>query len=148
MKLELLANMRLLGKASEGRGEDWKERSLELDRLLEGLGHELAEEAVYLWYNRAPGAVLEGEGQCLIARSVIGPLVDPPSGTKLVDWTATSTWTLESTETTWEGVLTEAFETWVELQRKGNFEGRSFLLRMRRMINPNFAFKIEVIFPA
>lgn len=84
--------MRLLTISSDARGEDWFVLSQKIDELLEGLSMDLAEESVYLIFSEPAAHVLGGSGQCLVARSVIGPKKAPMPPLGLTDWKASPVW--------------------------------------------------------
>lgn len=76
MKINL-PNYRFLGILSDSAGQDWMEKVLEIDDSLEQSAFELAEEGVYL--------VFQKDRTCLVARSVVGPLKEVSGPLKLLD---------------------------------------------------------------
>jgi hypothetical protein len=123
-------------------GEDWLEKSLAIDELLEAQGMDLLEEAVYLLFSTGPLGILKGEGGCLIARSVIGPKkkVAPPLA--LIDWKASEVWR--------ENIEGESLRQLVEsagiLKSHISSTSNSFIICVRRELRPNLSLKVEVIF--
>lgn len=141
-----LPNIRWLAMPSEALGEDWLEKSAELDRSLEAYGMDLAEEAVYLIYSHSPEEILAGQGQCLIARSVIGPkkAVEPPF--TLVDWMAAPIWREEVSGETLIDLLENAQMAWSKLSGRGKTVAKSFSLVVRRKLTPDLKLEVETIF--
>ena len=126
--------MRLLGVASENRGEDWNALSIQIDDLLSGLGMDLAEEAVYLMFNQAPGSVLNHEGNCLVARSVVGPKKEPFPPFKLVDWVSAPVHRKILKATSWQNVLQESYLEWETRQKQNLKTAPRFILCLKRKL--------------
>lgn len=133
--------MRLIALPSVGLGKDWFALTQEIDLKLEDLGMDLAEEAVYLVYSAGPEKVLEGEGKCLVARSVTGPKRSSPSPFVLQDWTAAPVYREKL-----EGVSLE------ELLEKASQSGKKarndqpFFLRLERQLKGELKVSVEAIF--
>jgi hypothetical protein len=144
--ISVLSNLRLLCLESSALGEDWFEQSQKIDQSLHDFGMELAEESVYLLFDRAPGAVMSGEGNCLIARSVTGPKRQPEAPYVLQDWEATSVYKTQLNHASWLEVLEQAFLTWQDHQRKAINLGPGFILRLNRKLKPILIHEVEVIF--
>lgn len=140
------ANQRLICLSSQGLGEDWLELSASIDEMIPGYGLDLAEEAVYLIFDRSPGSVLHGEGSCLVARSVIGPLVQLASPFKLIDISSHSIYRQNLRENSWQGALEAAFGAWQDLQRRGKIVQSGFIFGIRRRLVPELSLELEVIF--
>ncbi len=142
----ILPNMRLLGQFSENRGEDWATLSLGVDDVLSSLGMDLAEEAVYLVFDRAPGAVLNHEGKALVARSVVGPKKQVEAPLQLIDWVSAPVHRKLLKGKTWESVLQVSYKEWENLQTLNQKTSRSFILCLRRKVLDALMLEIEVIF--
>ncbi len=140
------ANQRLIYLPSQGLGEDWLELSTSIDEMIPGYGMDLSEEAVYLIFDGSPGSVLHGEGSCLVARSVIGPLVQLSPPYKLMDISSRPVHLKNLSETSWQGALEAAFGAWQELQRQGKMVQSGFTLGIRRRLRPELNLELEVIF--
>jgi hypothetical protein len=109
-------------------------------------GFDLAEEAVYLHFSEAPHKILDGHGQCLIARPVIGPkkLVAPPLS--LNDWKAAPVWQEKLQGETLIDLLNDAVAA-----RQRVIKGQirlvdSFSLRVQRKLSPDLILSVELIF--
>lgn len=142
---QMLPNLRWLCLPSEHLGEDWQQKSAQIDEMLPQWSMDLSEESVFLIYDRAPGAVLEGEGHCLVARPVIGPKRELSAPYKLVDWSQSAVFRKNLQGETFEAVFHEAFEAWQELQRKAISTAPSFMLRLSRRLSPELSFQAELI---
>jgi hypothetical protein len=140
------SNQRLVCLPSQGLGEDWVELSTSIDEMIPGYGLDLSEEAVILIFNRSPGSVLDGEGSCLVARSVIGPLVQLNPPFKLIDQTSQRVNRKNLGESTWNEALEASFGAWQELQRQGKIVQTGFTLCIRRRLVPELILELEVIF--
>lgn len=141
-----LANIRWLAIPSETSGEDWFEKSVILDENLESLGLDLAEEAVYLIYSETPDKILDGTGECLIARSVIGPKREPVAPLRLIDWKAAPVWR----ETLFGESLTDylegAEEARFKVQKSAEKLAKSFMIVVKRKLEPELKLEVETIF--
>ncbi len=142
----LLPNLRLVGLASESCGEDWYARSAKLDSVLEGMGLDLYEEAVYLLFSVAPEAILEGHGDCVVARAVIGPKRPPDAPFLLRDWAAAPVWreSLEGEE------FQDFLDTAATLRRRVREAhpqlADAFMFRLGRTLDPRLRLSVEAIF--
>lgn len=139
--------MRWLALPSVGSGEDWEEQVLKLDRSLESLGYELAEETVFLLFSHSAYDILQGIGQCLVARPVIGPKKGHAGPFLLKDWTAKEVWKSSVRGATLEDFLSlvVAIEQNVRSQEK-QLE-RGFILCLKRSLGIDFSVTVEAIFP-
>lgn len=88
MTNSLLANLRWVSLPSENLGQDWFEKSLEIDTFIHQENMDLSEECTYLLFSEPPLNILDGSGQCLVARPVIGPKKDLSAPFKMIDWIA------------------------------------------------------------
>jgi len=142
----LQPNCRFLSLASEHLGRDWLEKSQEIDGQLDNLGMDLAEESVYLLFDRAPGAVLGGEALCQIARSVIGPKKELTGELRMNDWVQTLVHRKALTATDWSLVLKECYVEWENLQRQSQKIAASFMIVAKRRLTPELVLSLEVLF--
>ncbi len=142
----LLPNLRWLAIHSLELGQDWYQKSLELDQELEGLGMDLAEEAVYLIYSENPDQVLEGGGLCLVARSVIGPRREVSQPLSLLDWKATPVWREKLSDNALAEMLERAAVLHLETFEGAQRAARGFILSVRRELHPELSLSCEVIF--
>jgi hypothetical protein len=139
--------MRMLCMPSDDSGQDWHQKSLELEQIAPQLGLELAEEATYLIFDRAPGAVMAGEGHCLVGRSMIGPKIRPPGPYQLIDWQAAEVHLVEIPfNSTWNEALSAAQTTWENLHRANLAVGPKFYLRLRRGLSDGLKLGIDGLF--
>ena len=141
-----LSNMRLLCLPSELQGQDWYEKSLQLDESLEGHGMDLAHETVYLLFSETPQDTLDGQGRCLVARSVIGPKIQVETPFHLIDWVAAPVFRAELRSETWDQVLVEAQEWRSKAQRGPRPLAKSFTLSVRRSLKTGLILETEVLF--
>lgn len=122
MMNSLLPNMRLLGLNSSHGGKDFEELCLEIDRAREGLGFDLAEEAVYFFYTDFPQ-------ECFVARSVTGPLKD--TGTLILrDWVAAPLHRELLQGRAWREITRELSV----LMNDSRFKGKKTALRLSRKV--------------
>lgn len=147
MKETLISNMRLLLLPSEAGGQDWNELSREVDDFVTREGLDLAEESVFILFDRAPAAVAEGEGQVRVGRSVIGPRKEYPSPFLVEDFVSASVFLQELEDKHWDGVLAVSQGLWEELQRRGQLRSSSFIIKLSRRLGPQLTLKTEVFFP-
>lgn len=136
----LLPNARFLSLDSENLGQDWSQKAQGIDRQLSALSMDLAEESVFLLFDAAPGAILEGSGHCLIARSVIGPKRNLEGPLKLQDWVQAPVWRKvigSRPGLNWGGLLDECYQEWENLQRQGHHLKAPFMLVIKRRMEPN-----------
>lgn len=139
MNNSLLANLRWLCLPSENLGGDWYEKGRQIDSCLEAEGFDLSEESVYLLYSDSPEKILDGVGQCLVARPVIGPLKEFKAPFKLIDWKAAPVWQQKLQGSTLDEILTSAMET-----KKNAVKG--FYLRVKRQLDDELLLSVEGIF--
>jgi hypothetical protein len=142
----LLPNQRWLSVPSENLGQDWYEKSLFLDQKLEGLGMDLAEESVYLLFSGTPDEVLEGNAQCLVARSVIGPKRDVTAPISLVDWKAAPVWRETIVGEGLVDLLEGAQELYFKAKAGAKPLAKDFALCVKRELTPELRVRIDVIF--
>lgn len=142
----LLPNQRWLSVPSENQGQDWLEKSLFLDQKLEGFGLDLAEESVYLLYSSTPDEVLEGNTECMIARSVIGPMRTVDAPMKIVDWKAAPVWRELISGEGLVDILENAQELYFKAKQGPKMLAPDFALCVRRELTPELKVRIEVIF--
>lgn len=146
MNKSLLPNCRFLGLESEALGRDWFEKSVFIDAHLDELGMELAEETVFLLFDNAPGSVLNGEGHCLIARSIIGPKRNMEGPLNLTDWVQAPVYRQVIKASTWGEILEKCYSEWESLQRQAKKVAPSFMILAKRRLNPKLELCLEVLF--
>ena len=142
----LLANMRWLCLPSENLGQDWLPKSQELDASLSLEGMDLAEETVYLLFSDAPSEILEGNGQCLVARSVIGPKKNLEGTLRMIDWKAAPVWQETVQGETLTAILVDATEKRAKALKLNKGFAKPFSLCIRRRLVPGLVLSTEVIF--
>jgi len=142
----VLANMRLLCLASEGLGEDWSSKLKQIDELILQEGFDLAEESIFLTYDRAPGSVMAGESQCVIGRSVIGPKKDYPRPFQVVDWKSAPVYLYELKGNDWQNLWEECLSHWENLHRANKKISPSFMLKLKRRLIPSLTLSCSVFF--
>lgn len=142
----LFPNCRWITLPSENLGRDWAELAQKIDEVLESLGMDLAEESVFILFDRSPGAVLEAEAQAVVARSVIGPKKQLEAGMKIVDWTQSMTMRQELKSKEWQEIHTECAQLWEDLHRKGEKPKSGYMLLLKRRLKPQLELAIEVLF--
>ncbi len=138
--------MRWLCLPSENLGQDWFEKAVEIDSILTEEGYDLSEESTYLLFSDNPEKILNGQGQCLIARPVIGPKKVVSEPMKLLDWTAAPVWQEKVHGETFHDILLAS-----QSARQSAIKGRKpyaepFSLCVRRRLTPALILSIEVIF--
>jgi hypothetical protein len=138
--------MRLLCLPSEGRGEEWFKLSQKIDETIETENLDLAEEAVYLSYNRGPGAVLHQEANCLVGRSIIGPRKEFAHPLTIVDWKSATVFWVQLKANEWQGIWEEALTVWEELQKANKKLSSSFFIKLSRRLEPRLTLTAEVVF--
>jgi hypothetical protein len=139
--------MRWLALPSNGFGEDWEERILEIDHSLESQGYELAEESIYLIYSHSARDILSGHGHCLVARPVIGPKKSPGAPFLLKDWTASEVWKRSVGGATLEDLLVSVDSVSKEARGQEKPLVGGFILCLHRKLEPGLSLTIEAIFP-
>jgi hypothetical protein len=138
-----LPNIRWLCLPSEQAGLDWTLKEQEIDTILSSEGMDLAEEATYFLFSENPEDVLDGQGQCLIARPVIGPKKTFKAPFKLIDWTASPVWR----ETVTGETLHDLLESSMVVRQRASLDlARPFFLCVRRQLNPDLKLIVEAIF--
>lgn len=141
-----LANMRWLCLPSENLGQDWFEKGQEIDSILTEEGYDLSEESTYLLFSEGPDKILNGDGQCLIARPVIGPKKVVSEPLKLLDWTAAPVWQETVQGETFSDVLMNSLAAKHKAVKGPKPYAESFSLRIRRSLTPALILSVEVIF--
>ena len=138
--------MRWICLPSESLGQDWFLRSQEIDSILTESGFDLAEESTYLLFSEAPDKVLEGHGECLIARPVIGPskVVDPPF--LLIDWKAAPVWQENLSGEAFIDLLSSAQEVKVKISKEPRDWANAFNICVQRKLRPELILSVDVIF--
>jgi len=142
----LLGNMRWLCLPSENLGHDWFDKGREIDSLLPQLGFDLAEESTFLLFSANPSDVLEGRGQCLVARPVIGPRKNVEAPLALVDWKAAPVWQETLSGESLVELLENAEEARLKAQKGPRPLADSFSLCVRRRLNPELKITVDSIF--
>lgn len=140
-----LANMRWLCLPSENLGQDWFDKSQEIDSVLTEEGYDLSEESTYLLFSESPEKILDGAGQCLIARPVIGPKKMVPEPLKLLDWTAAPVWQETVSGETFNDILTSTLAAKQKAIKGPKPYAGPFSLRIRRSLNPALILSVELI---
>jgi hypothetical protein len=138
--------MRWICLPSEGLGEDWYELSQKIDQRLSDWSMELSEESVFLLFDRAPGAILDGEGGVMIARPVIGPRKVPGPPFALQDWKAQKVYLSDLKEGTWTELIAECFSVWEEHMRAARSIENGFGIVLSRRLNPDLKNLAQVFF--
>lgn len=139
--------MRWLALPSIGLGEDWEERIIKIDRSLEVLGHELADESVYLLFSHTPREILSGMGHCLVARSVTGPRKVPDEAFLLKDWTAKEVWKSSIEGATLNELVQSAQKLDPSARSQEKQTEGGFILCLQRRLGTGLSLTIEAIFP-
>ena len=142
----LLPNCRFLSLSSDHLGKDWVEKTQEIDAQLDNLGMDLAEESVYLLFDRAPGAVVAGEAVCRVARSVIGPKKDLTGTLRMNDWVQAPVHRKAISGADWTQILQECYAEWESLQRQGQKLASPFMIVAKRRLRPELTLSLEVLF--
>ena len=141
-----LSNYRWLAIPSENLGEDWLSKSHEIDQVLQNQGLELLSQDVFLIFNQGPGAILNHEGQCLVARSVVGPKKEFLPPFRLIDWVSAPVHRFELGAKTWEEAFHESFDLWQKLIREGKKLSEGFFLFLKKRENEGLELSLEAIF--
>jgi hypothetical protein len=143
---QILENQRWVSTSSDHFGEDWAQKAARIDEILPLYGLDLAQEEIFLLFDRSPGALLIGEGQCLVARPVLGPKRSLGEGLELRDWVAAGVYIFPLKEETWEALSSELMECWEQLQREGEKLKAPFMVRLTRRLEPQLSLEREAIF--
>jgi hypothetical protein len=142
----LLPNLRWLCLPSETLGQDWFDKSREIDQALNGLDLDLSEESTYLLFSNTPSHILDGDGQCHIARPVIGPKKEVEKPFTLIDWKAAPVWRQKLQGET----LIEILEMAEEVRAKAPIDQKRlsgpFSLCVQRQLRPELILSVECIF--
>jgi hypothetical protein len=141
-----LPNLRLVCLPSQHLGEDWDACVRRIDAFLQDNDFDLAEEAVYLIFDRAPAAALSGEGSCVVGRPVIGPKrrLDLPFLQE--DRVASSVFLEDLAQNDWPGMLGAAQLHWERLQRENHSLRAGFMLKFARLLTPQLELKRQVYY--
>lgn len=131
---------------SENLGNDWFDKSRQIDTVLSELGMDLAEESTFLLFSNPPSDILEGKGQCLIARPVIGPKKNVDAPLALVDWKAAPVWQETLQGGTLEEILECAEEVRLKAQKGQKRFADAFSLRIRRWLKPDLEITVDSFF--
>jgi hypothetical protein len=138
--MNFLPNSRWLCISSSHFGFDWQELSKQIDVCIEGLGLDLVQEDVYLFFN------LDGNEGCVIGRPVSGFKKDLKSPFTFMDWTTRPVTLVNVVGKNLEDYLSCAKEMRTSLELQGRTFNNSFILRIRRQLNPALTVTIEAIF--
>lgn len=138
--MNFLPNSRWLCTGSSNEGVDWQELCKKLDDCIEVLGLDLIQEDVYLFFN------LDGKDGCVIGRPVSGFIKDLKPPFTFMDWTARPVTLINLKGNTLEDYLGCAKEMRTTLELQGRSFNNSFILRIRRQLNPALTVTIEAIF--
>ncbi len=141
-----LANMRWLCLPSENLGQDWFDKAQEIDSILTEEGYDLSEESTYLLFSDGPEKILNGQGQCLIARPVIGPKKIVPEPMKLLDWTAAPVWQETVQGETFHDILQATLTARQKAITGPKPYAEPFSLCVKRGLTPALILSVEVIF--
>jgi hypothetical protein len=146
MKNDHLSNIRWLCLSSENFGQDWFDKSKEIDKNLESLGLDLSNAGVYLLLSDSPKQLMVGNGECLVGRSVIGPKKELNGPLSIVDWKASPVWS----QVVQGESLNELYESAESVRRMLIKEGKklqkSFILCFKRQIDLELRVWTEVFF--
>ena len=143
---QILPNMRLLSIQSENLGEDWFSKSLELDQKIQIDGFDLAEESIFLIFDRSPGSLIEGLGTCQVSRSVIGPKKIVVGDFTLSDWVSAPVHKEVLKSKNWTEIFPEAFTHWENLQKANKKISSTFFIKLTRRLKPGLDLGIEAYF--
>jgi len=141
-----LPNCRFLSVESDLLGKDWSEKSQLIDDQLDDLAMDLAEESVYLLFDRAPGSVQAGEAVCRVARSVVGPKKELQGNLTMSDWVQAPVHRKALKSSIWEDILQECYAEWESLQRQGQTVTAPYMIVAKRRLAPELSLSLEVLF--
>lgn len=144
--MNLLPNMRLLGISSENEGMDWFEKQQLIDQKIEASDWELTEEVSYLFFSHTPQDILEGRGECFVARPVTGPKREVAAPWILKDWTAAPVWQHEIQGQTLLEMLNAAQKARTLAQKELKKMQEPFILCVRRKLIPELVIETLVLF--
>lgn len=139
MNNSLLANLRWLCLPSENLGADWFDISRRIDSCLEADGFDLSEESVYLLFSTSPEKIEAGEGHCLVARPVIGPLKDVKAPFRIIDWKAAPVLEKRLSGETLPEILASA-------EDYGKKADKGFFIRVKRSLGDELKLVVDGIF--
>lgn len=142
----LLPNVRWLCLQSESMGQDWYEKSLEIDALIAEEGLDLSEESVFLLYSNPPEEVLDGLGECLIARPVIGPKKKFKAPFELIDWKALPVYRTAVSGDTLTQLLERASKAREAAMEGSKAYAGDFILCVGRKLKGELILSVEAIF--
>lgn len=143
----LLANLRWLCLPSETLGADWFQKSSEIDSILSLEGMDLSEEATFLLFSDEPSEILDGNGQCLVARPVIGPKKEMTAPFKLIDWKAAPVWREKLQGETLIEILESAEAVRAKASKGGTRTfAAPFCLYVKRSLKGELILSVEGIF--
>jgi hypothetical protein len=146
MNNSLLANIRWLCLPSDDLGADWFDKSRAIDGQIEAQGFDLSEESVYLLFTESPDYILEGEGHCLVARPVIGPLKEVSTPFQIIDWRAAPVWQEKLQGETLEEILISARDAKEKAVKGTRKFKNSFYLKVKRELRDELLVSVEGIF--
>lgn len=141
-----LPNLRWICLPSEDSGQDWSTRATLIDSVLSEQGMDLSDESVYLLFTHSPHEILESQGQCLIARPVVGPKKTMEAPFTLVDWTAAPVWRETVQGETFEEILRFSQDSRLKALKENQELAPGFFLRVQRRLVPELKLTVEVIF--
>lgn len=144
--INLQPNIRLLGHLSDAIGKDWNDKVRVVDSGLSDLGMELSEEVIYLLFSNTPHEILDGMGECIVARPVIGAKKQVPHPLVLIDVQAREVWQESVMGETLEDLLQQAELARSHGQKQFKTFARSFMLTIRRRLVPQLIVECEVLF--
>ncbi len=142
----ILPNARFISLPSTQLGKDWFELTLKLDSTLEALGLELSEEVTYLHFSVAPGLILDGAGECRVARSIIGPHKNLNGESKISDWQQGFVYRFQLNAQSWDELFVQCYEAWEKLARNNLKMSSSFTVVVKREIQEKLFLTSEAIF--
>jgi hypothetical protein len=142
----LLPNLRWLCLPSDNLGQDWALKSQIIDQRVHAEGMDLSEESTYILFSEAPSVILDGLGQCLIARPVIGPKKNFESPFQLIDWKATPVWRQTLEGETLVDLLENADIARIKAIKGTGPFAEAFSMRVRRELKEELILSVEGIF--
>lgn len=142
----LLPNLRWLCLSSESFGQDWYEKSQLIDKRIQEEGLDLSEEVTYLLYSDSPEDVLNGLGQCLVARPVIGPKKKFEAPFELIDWKALPVFRAKLSGDTLKEVLEMAQMARNSAQKGSKAFAQDFIVALDRKLKGELILSVEGIF--
>jgi hypothetical protein len=142
----LLPNLRWLCLPSESFGQDWYEKGQMIDRRIQDEGLDLSEEVTYLLYSDSPEDVLNGLGQCLVARPVIGPKKKFEAPFELLDWKALPVFRANFSGDTLKEVLEMAHVACQTAQKGAKPFAQDFIVALDRKLKGELILSVEGIF--